>query len=74
MPINEVAVTAVIATPELISPGDATEAGADGLELVEGPDQRFRSWPWQIAGRVRCWKGGGDIGSSDGDQHGEGRD
>jgi hypothetical protein len=38
MPINEVAVTAVIATPELISPGDATEAGADGLELVEGPD------------------------------------
>jgi hypothetical protein len=37
MPINEVAVTAVIATPELISPDDAMEAGADGLELVKGP-------------------------------------
>ena len=38
MPISEVAVTAVIAAPELINPGDATEAGADGLELVAGPD------------------------------------
>ena len=38
MPISEVAVTAVIAPPELISPGDATEAGADGLELVDGLD------------------------------------
>jgi hypothetical protein len=38
MPINEVAVTAVIATPELISPGAATEAGADRLELVDRPD------------------------------------
>lgn len=39
MPINEVAVTAVIATPELISPGDATKAGADRLELVERPHE-----------------------------------
>jgi hypothetical protein len=38
MPINEVAATTVIATPELISPGDATEAGTDRLELVERPD------------------------------------
>jgi len=38
MPINEVAATAVIATPELISPGDATEVGAHRLELVEASD------------------------------------
>ena len=38
MPISEVAVTAVMAAPGLINPGDATEAGADRLELVEGPD------------------------------------
>jgi hypothetical protein len=39
MPINEAAVTAVIAAPELISPGDAMEAGADRLELVERPGE-----------------------------------
>ena len=38
MPINEVAVTAVMAKPGSISPGDASEAGADGLELAAGPD------------------------------------
>ena len=58
MPINEVAVTAVIATPELISPGDATEAGADGLELVEGPDQLgFAVGPGKL--RAECGVGKG---------------
>jgi hypothetical protein len=38
MLINEVAVTAVMATPELISPGEATAAGADRLERVGRPD------------------------------------
>ena len=36
LPINEVAVTAVMAKPELISPGDAPETGVDGLELATG--------------------------------------
>jgi hypothetical protein len=58
MPINEVAVTAVIATPELISPGDATEAGADGLELVEGPVQLgFAVGPGKL--RPECGVGKG---------------
>jgi hypothetical protein len=38
MPINEVAVTAVMTRPEFISPGDA-EAGLDGLEPAAGPDR-----------------------------------
>ena len=51
MPINEVAVTAVMANPELISPGDASEAGVGGLELAAGPDGSgfARDGP-------RCWE------------------
>jgi hypothetical protein len=35
-PINEVVVTAAMARPELISPGDVSEADVEGLGLVAG--------------------------------------
>ena len=36
MPISEVVVIAATARPEVISPGDASEADADGVELAAG--------------------------------------
>jgi len=35
-PINEVVATTATARPELINPGDASEADSDGLKLAAG--------------------------------------
>ncbi|HEX6566622.1 MAG TPA: hypothetical protein VF020_20190 [Chthoniobacterales bacterium] len=63
MPTNEVAAIAVIAPPELISPGDATEAGTDRLDLVE----HRMGWVSHVLARANCGQSavlerGGDIG------------